>query len=80
MNQVIVYYEGNKIPSMEERVKETARRYQAKIMGDFTYENQAHQIMISFNNEGQVNNFKNDLIIIGNPYEVKISLSGFGLA
>lgn len=77
MQKVLVYYESNKMPSLEERVLETARRYRAKVISEFNYENQVFSAMIEFNNEGQVNNFKNDLIIIGNSYKIKINLGGF---
>lgn len=76
MKNITVYYEDNKMPTLEERVLEAARRYKAQVLSDFTYDNMAFQARIAFHNEGQINNFKQDLLIIWKSHNVKINIGG----
>ena len=71
--KICVIYEGNINSYINDKIKETAFRYKAKLLSDFEYENQNFQAFFEFRNEGQVENFKNDLRIIGKPFNLEIS-------
>ncbi len=75
MNKITVFYDDNKNPSLEEMIKETALRYKANV-GDFSYSQGSFESILEFNNQGQINNFKNDLIIIERAFNIKIKVGG----
>ena len=77
MKQLItVYYQGNKHPALEERILDAARRYQAQITGEFTFSEGEFGVMVSFKNEGQIDNFSNDLNLLQKAFQTKIIIGG----
>lgn len=72
--KICVFYEGNINSYINDKIRETAYRYKAKLISDFEYENMQFQACFEFSNEGQVSNFRNDLKIIGRPLNLEISM------
>lgn len=75
-NLITVYYKGNKHPALEDRILDAARRYQARVQGEFTFSDGEFGVVIEFKNEGQIDNFNTDLNLLQKAFQTKIIMGG----
>lgn len=72
--KIVIFYTENKNQNLEDHILETVRRYRGQ-SGEFVFNNGSFELTAVFKNEGQVQNFKNDLIYLSKPYGIKLELS-----
>lgn len=77
METVVLYYEGNRQPGLENLIKEAVLSHQGSIKTDFSFENQAHQAVVTLKNKGNLDNLESDLKRISTVFTTKVYIGGY---
>ena len=77
METIVVYYEGNRHPGLENMIKEAVGGHQGSVKTDFSFENQAHQAVLIFKNKGNLANFEADLKRLAVVFNTKVLIGGY---